>query len=69
MGNTIELDSSNLPPAMAAYKKREDVAEIIYDWIHESQITHRKTYEQCSAEQKQQYRVIAARIIERASQP
>jgi hypothetical protein len=43
----------------------EDVAEIIYDWIHEQQVTHRKKYNERSDEQKESYRRVARQVIER----
>lgn len=42
--------------------RRERVAEIIYDWIHENQVTHRRAWSERREEDKAQYRVVAASI-------
>lgn len=60
MANTIQLDTSKLPSAM----QREVVAKMIYDWLHEQQVTHRKMWEQRPADQKRQYYEIAQRIVD-----
>jgi hypothetical protein len=65
MSKSIELDESKLPVGMVEARKREDVAEIIYDWLHENQITHRRTYAQIPDDQKTNYREVADRIINR----
>lgn len=49
--------------------EREDVAQIIYDWIHEAQVTHRRNYGAIPEDQKQTYRTVADRVIERAGKP
>jgi len=49
-------------------QKREDIAEIVYDWIHENQITHRRTYAQIPDDQKASYRQVADKIINRLKQ-
>lgn len=59
---TITLDDNKLPPAMAAYGKRERVAEIIFDWIHKGQVTHRRKYDAIPEDQKEQYRAVAKDI-------
>ncbi len=65
MSKTIELDDSKLPPAMIAFKTREDVANIIYDWLHENQITHRRDFDSIPEDQKEQYRCVAKAVIAR----
>ena len=47
---------------IAAYNRRERVAEIVYDWIHESQVTHRRRWKDRSDEDKAQYRKVATDI-------
>lgn len=69
MNKGIELDNSKLPPAMAAYKKREDVAEIIYDFVHRAQVTHRRVFADIPDDWKLEYRVVADRVIGRTNQP
>jgi len=49
-------------------QKREDVAEIIYDWLHENQVTHRRNYAQIPDHQKDGYREVAGRVIRRLAQ-
>lgn len=65
MKKAIAIDESKLPEGMRHFKLREDVAEIIYDWIHEQQVTHRRTYEQIPDNQKDSYRTVADRVIQR----
>jgi hypothetical protein len=65
MSKSIEPDESKLPVGMVEARKREDVAEIIYDWLHENQITHRRAYGQISEDQKANYREVADRVINR----
>jgi hypothetical protein len=48
-----------------AVMQREAVAEMIYDWIHEQQVTHRRTYNQIPENQKSTYCGIADRVIAR----
>lgn len=62
MSNTIQLDDAKLPPAMAAYGRRERVAEIIYNWIHENQVTHRRTWAERTEEDRALYRRVAESI-------
>ena len=57
MPNTIKLETSKLPFAM----QREVVAEMIYDWVHESQVTHRRSYSEIP--NKTQYQSLATRIL------
>lgn len=59
---TIELDESKLPPGMLAGARRERVAELIWDWVREGQVTHRRTWAQAPEDQKTQYREVAKSI-------
>lgn len=37
----------------------EQVAELLYDWVHKSHVTHCKTYASITEEQKENYRAFA----------
>ena len=65
MSKSIEVDESRLPAGTVDARRREDVAEIVYDWIHEQQVTHRRTYAQIPDDQKASYRQVADRVIQR----
>jgi hypothetical protein len=41
----------------------EQVAALIFDWIHAGQVTHRRVFTDIEEEQKNQYRSIAQKVI------
>jgi hypothetical protein len=45
-------------------RKAEKIAEMVYDWIHENQVTHRRAWTERSVEEQKQYRELASRILE-----
>lgn len=65
------MDPENSQPtaATAMHVKREDVARILYEWLHENQVTHRRIFDNLAEQDKQMYRTVAERVIGRASQP
>lgn len=42
----------------------EKAAEIIYDWLHEQQVTHRKAWSERSAEDQRQYLKVAKKVVD-----
>lgn len=44
-------------------KKVEEIAKMVYDWLHESQVTHRIKFE--DSKNKKTYLDLAERIVSR----
>ena len=61
---TVNLDNSKLPLSMQTFYKREQVAKLIYDFVHANQVTHRRNYDDIASEQKKRYQDVAQSIVD-----